>query len=669
MNLDTLIQWIHLHPYWGGFITFLISAGESIAILGTLVPGSVMMTAIGTMIGSGILPLWATLIWAIAGAVVGDGISYIAGYTLKDKIKRIWPFTKYHSLLNKGEYFFIKHGTLSVLIGRFVGPVRAIVPMIAGMFGMRPLRFYIANILSAIGWAPIYMLPGYLLGAASLQLPPNVAIHLIITLLIILGILIFGTWLLQFIYNRIGYWLHYNLELHWAKLKTYPKQHLFVALFKRAEGVHHYGQMGAGLLALALLLALVFLSFNVAFQGPLTHWNPAVYHFFRDLRNQPFDHVMLGITYLGKDTVILPVLAVICILLGFKRQWRAAMHCAALGIITCLLAECLKLLVASHRPTGLILQSLGYSFPSGHVTLSMAIYGFLTILITKEIAIKSLRKIFYYLTGLVIALVSLSRLYLGAHWFTDVIGGLITGALCLTVVRISYFRNHQAHIKTTHLIVAIAVTLAITWTAYTKTHYVKDLASSQRSWTTYSLNLETWWHENGKEVPLYRVDRLNRPINTLNIQWAGNLDTISQNLIAKGWQTVPQFLWSDFLHPLQLAKRSQQLSLLPRLFQSMPPRETLLKIFGSRILVLRIWQSHIVLNPGSIPLWIGNVTSHEKNMKLEREVQTAIEPLFKADLAGLQFKQVPFPFKTLGAGTKKFKVNNVLFLIQQEDHA
>ena len=74
-TFDMLIHWLQLHPHWGGFVTFLISAMESLAIVGTVVPGSVMMAGIGALIGTGILPFWTTLIWAIAGAIAGDGAS------------------------------------------------------------------------------------------------------------------------------------------------------------------------------------------------------------------------------------------------------------------------------------------------------------------------------------------------------------------------------------------------------------------------------------------------------------------------------------------------------------------------------------------------------------------------------------------------------------------
>src|SRR5690348_14259574 len=129
-----IIEWLNANPGLAGLVTFLISASESIAIIGTILPGSVMMIAIGALVGASVIPFWSTLFYAILGAIIGDGISYWLGYHFKDRIYNIWPFKRYPQILESGETFFRNHGSLSVFIGRFVGPVRALVPVVAGMF-------------------------------------------------------------------------------------------------------------------------------------------------------------------------------------------------------------------------------------------------------------------------------------------------------------------------------------------------------------------------------------------------------------------------------------------------------------------------------------------------------------------------------------------------------
>src|ERR1700730_18599141 len=142
--IHSLINYLHLHPHIGWLMVFLIAFSESLPLLGAIIPGSVTMTAIGALIGSGAMPFTATLLWAIFGAFCGDYLSYWLGAHYKDRIRMIWPFRKYPHWLSLGENFFQKHGGKSVIIGRFFGPVRSAVPLIAGLMDMSSLRFIIA---------------------------------------------------------------------------------------------------------------------------------------------------------------------------------------------------------------------------------------------------------------------------------------------------------------------------------------------------------------------------------------------------------------------------------------------------------------------------------------------------------------------------------------------
>ena len=109
-----LIEWLHHNPGWAGFVTFLISLSESLAVIGLLIPGTVIMTAVGTLIGANIIPAGQIIACAIAGAIVGDSLSYRLGYHFTDHLRDIWPFKRYPQLLTKGEKFFVDHGGKSV---------------------------------------------------------------------------------------------------------------------------------------------------------------------------------------------------------------------------------------------------------------------------------------------------------------------------------------------------------------------------------------------------------------------------------------------------------------------------------------------------------------------------------------------------------------------------
>lgn len=161
-----LLAWLEQHRHWTGAVIFAIAMLESVAIAGLLVPGVVLLFAAAALAGSQQMGLIEILAFAFAGAVCGDLLSFALGRWLHQDIRRIWPLRRYPEWVDRGEVFFRRHGMLSILIGRFVGPVRPVIPLVAGMFDMPFWRFLLVNLFSALLWAPVYILPGYATGSA-----------------------------------------------------------------------------------------------------------------------------------------------------------------------------------------------------------------------------------------------------------------------------------------------------------------------------------------------------------------------------------------------------------------------------------------------------------------------------------------------------------------------
>lgn len=161
---DQLLTWIRLNPDWAGVVVFAVALTESLAIVGMFVPGVIILFGAGALIGAGVLDFLPIALWAIAGAIVGDGLSYGLGHHFEYLTER-WRWFRLHpDHLEKGIRFFDRYGDISIALGRFFGPIRAVVPLAAGLMRMPPKRFFIANVLSAIIWAPAYLAPGILLG-------------------------------------------------------------------------------------------------------------------------------------------------------------------------------------------------------------------------------------------------------------------------------------------------------------------------------------------------------------------------------------------------------------------------------------------------------------------------------------------------------------------------
>lgn len=155
-----LIDFIKLHQDWAIAVMFITAFGESFVFFGLAFPGTTLLIAAGVLIKSGDLSLWPITIGAVLGAVLGDTVSYWIGRWFGGRLTGVWPFTRRPELLAGGVQFFRRHGGKSVFIGRFFGPVRAVVPLAAGMLRMSPRSFWIANVTSALIWAPMLLLAG-----------------------------------------------------------------------------------------------------------------------------------------------------------------------------------------------------------------------------------------------------------------------------------------------------------------------------------------------------------------------------------------------------------------------------------------------------------------------------------------------------------------------------
>jgi membrane protein DedA with SNARE-associated domain len=164
-----IMAFISAHPDLAVVVIGLTAFGESFAFIGFLFPGTTILIAAGTLVKTGTInPVYAAFA-ASTGAVIGDGISFWIGQRFGHLLPRTWPFHNHPHGLERGMAFFKRYGWASVFIGRFFGPLRAVVPLAAGMMEMPTRSFYAANILSAIVWAPALLMSGYLLSEAVLS--------------------------------------------------------------------------------------------------------------------------------------------------------------------------------------------------------------------------------------------------------------------------------------------------------------------------------------------------------------------------------------------------------------------------------------------------------------------------------------------------------------------
>lgn len=158
---NAVLEFVRQHPNWAAFIVFGLAFGESLAFVSLILPFWAMLVGIGTIIGAADPLIFWTIVGAAAiGAALGDWLSYWIGYHYHEQVQGMWPLSRYPKLLDNGHKFFRRWGFWAIVIGRFSGPLRASVPIVAGITEMPWFLFQIANWGSAFLWSFVLLSPG-----------------------------------------------------------------------------------------------------------------------------------------------------------------------------------------------------------------------------------------------------------------------------------------------------------------------------------------------------------------------------------------------------------------------------------------------------------------------------------------------------------------------------
>jgi membrane protein DedA with SNARE-associated domain len=164
MHLSALVQeitaFVRDHAEWAAPVVFALAFGESLAFISLLIPAWAALVAMGALIKSGGLNFWPLWIAGALGAAMGDWLSYWIGLKLEYSVAHMWPLSRHPELIPRGEAFVKKWGIPGIFIGRFFGPLRASVPLVAGIFEMPYWRFQLANFSSAFVWAAVLLTLG-----------------------------------------------------------------------------------------------------------------------------------------------------------------------------------------------------------------------------------------------------------------------------------------------------------------------------------------------------------------------------------------------------------------------------------------------------------------------------------------------------------------------------
>ena len=421
--LEPLFEWLSVNPGWAGVIIGLIALTESLALVGLIVPGAVLMFLAGAAVGGSNIAILPMLLWAMAGAIVGDSLSYWLGRHYRDQLRTLPLVRRYPQAMDRAEELFLRHGGKSVVLGRFIGPVRPVIPAVVGMLGMPPGRFLLANVGSAIGWAPAYLLPGIVFGA-SLALAMEVMGRLVAWLALGFGGFLLLRWLipridrpLRLLGNRVARAIgRHPPPGDWRRWLHGP--HAAVRALRHREG---------WLWWLALLGVIATLSRAVLAPAP-AGWERGAVALFDAQRSESLQAFAWWLTQAGGSLPIALATLALAALLAWQGQPRRAVH-ALLGVLLAVaLGLALKHGLGLPRPATLT-GTAGWSgaYPSVHAAaIAALVTAWLTLL---PLSARGPYRGLMALAGVGVAAVAGSRLVLGVHWPMDLVAGISLGVV------------------------------------------------------------------------------------------------------------------------------------------------------------------------------------------------------------------------------------------------
>lgn len=623
------LQYAHLHPNAGKLFAFISAFLESLPIIGTIVPGTITMTAVGTLIGTGILPLIITLTIASIGALTGDIIGFWCGRHFKYGIPRRWPFKKYPNILKHGKAFFKKHGGKSIIIGRFIGPARSTIPMIAGLLNMSWGKFIIAAIPSAVLWAIIYTIPGILLGALSTELPAK---KMTVVIAIGIGVIIL-LWLIVTAIKQLSAWIsgviNNKVDALWQALNARNYLRFITKWITNQQHPRNHHQLTRLLIAIVCGAIAIISYVLAALHTSYTNINLPWFYFLQSIRNYNLDSFFIIMSFIGRPVVLVAITCLITLILYLRKQRRAAIHLILLIAVASAATTILKHLSHSPRPTGFNFIDTSSSLPSGHTCLTICFYGFLALL-TNDLLKKSRHNIGYILVALLTALVSIARIYLGMHWMTDIITSIFLGLSLLLIAFISYRRlpntRSKLHLplKTWFSITLTSIFLVVL--TYAASHF--NISRYQHTPFNRKINISqlNWWQSPLRHIPVFRANRFGHLVAPLNIQWHASINTITKKLKQQGWYTSTR----SQTHKKNITAFTQKhikyhIPILPILFQNNKPILVASKPSKNQTLLLYLWPTHIRFNNSKTPLWVGSIYKYKAHHAKNYSTQWAVK--------------------------------------------
>jgi membrane protein DedA with SNARE-associated domain/membrane-associated phospholipid phosphatase len=432
-------QILRLIEHYGYLVVFF---GVMMESTGVPLPGETILLASGFLAQRGHLDVGDAILFGILGAVAGDQLGYWVGREGGRPFVLRWGryFRVTPERLSRAEAFFARHGGKAVFLARFFSGLRVFGALVAGISRMRWETFTLYNALGGTVWATAVVLVGYLVGGSIWLVERwlgRATLLLAVLVAVVVGLYLLYRWVvahraLLASYGeaarsyppvaRLG--ARYKVQLSWLLRRLTPGQYL---------GLH----LTLGLAAAAGCLWLFGgLAEDVLTNDPIVHYDRTIAAYLHSLANPPLTTFFLIVTALGSIETLALVGVVVAAILARRRQWLYFWTWAAAVGGSALLNHMIKDLFARPRPSfehPLLLET-SYSFPSGHAMESFVVYGMLAYFAVLTLRSWRARTAAVFSAAVLVILIGFSRMYLGVHYFSDVVAGYAAGGVWLSAL-------------------------------------------------------------------------------------------------------------------------------------------------------------------------------------------------------------------------------------------
>jgi undecaprenyl-diphosphatase len=611
-----LLHLLSGHSGWALAVVLLASFLESVAFIGTFVPGSTAMFIAGALVGTGALNLGWVFVCAIAGAIAGDAASFWFGSHYASRIVQLWPFRAHPAALEAGRQYFEAHGAKSVVLARFVAPMRAVVPVVAGFSGMSPARFLAVNIVSALIWAPLHILPGVVFGA-SIELAGAVSLRLVV-ILVMLAVIVWATFnLAKVLLAHAMQWTNASRRriFAWASRHDDSRSRLVLRVLDPANPA-------TGLILtismLLLVSAVIFVTVlaNVTRGDTLLQFDVSIYRLLQSFRSTWADAILDAAATLGSFSTLAALSLMVIVWMALERRWRTITYWLVAVAFSQLLVVAIQF--AGRAPALTPHMAAPHAFPSNDVAATVVIYGFLAFLLSRRVGM--LMGVFIAtVTSAIVTAIALSGLYFGRFTISDVIGSTALAAIWVFLIALTAVWRHPGKPPPRPLMpfAGLAIVCVSGALQLTDESHAQEQGAAAHTNPTVVVTPIQWMDTTWRTFSCYRSNMEGDRREPITVQWAATPEQIRAQLESRGWTEATRVSGKSLLSIVSPNVAAIELPALPRLNNGEPSKLVFTRSHVNREErdVLRFWPTQYAVSgergAAPAPIWLGSVV-HER---------------------------------------------------------